>query len=125
MGRPGPGIWDQGHGRLHRPLAAPGRARLLPQKLLGLQAEAVHMASICWLDLKVGDYSLHRQCVQECESPDQISRHDQSLPFRGRSADCHRLGFLSALRRRDDHLMESVWIGGMQYTLLIFTVFLD
>lgn len=82
------------------------------------------MASICWPDLKVGDYSLHRQSVQECESPDQISRHDQSLPFRGRSADCHRLGFLSALRR-DDHLMESVWIGGMQYTLLIFTVFLD
>lgn len=58
----------QGHAELHHPSVAPGRARLLPQKLLGLQAKAVHMASICCLDLKVGDCSLHRQCVQECES---------------------------------------------------------
>jgi len=71
------------------------------------------MASICCLDLKVGDDSLHRQRVQECESPDRISRHDQSLPVGVRSADCHRQGFLSLLRRMEDHLMESVWIGGM------------
>lgn len=83
------------------------------------------MASICCLDLKVGGYSLHRQCVQECESRDRISRHDQSLPFRVRNTDCHRQGFLSLPKRMEDHLMESVWIGGMQYTLLIFTVFLD
>lgn len=68
---------------------------------------------------------LHRQCVQECKSPDQISRHDQPLLFRVGNADCHRQGFLSVLRRMEEHLMESVWTGGMQYTLLILTAFLD
>lgn len=68
---------------------------------------------------------LHRQCVQECESPDQISRHDQPLLFRVGNADCRGQGFLSVLRRMEEHLMESVWTGGMQYTLLILTAFLD